>query len=106
MAATALRLALDAKFKELTSNVYFQPPASLKMRYPAIRYELARLQKQAADNRPYLINKGYQVMVIDEDPDSEIAEEISKWPFTTFNRSYQADGLNHFVFIIYDQGGE
>ena len=101
MAAKDRRLELDAKFKELTDNVYFQPPASLKMHYPAIRYGLNSINRTPADNLPYLLERSYQVMVIDADPDSEIAEAISKWPKCRFNRSYEADNLNHFVFIIY-----
>lgn len=101
MAAKDRRLELDAKLRELTDNVYFQPPATLKMHYPAIRYSLDRMAKTPADNLPYLLDRSYQIMVIDADPDSSIAEEISKWPMCRFNRSYEADNLNHFVFIIY-----
>lgn len=101
MGAKARRLELDAKFKKLTPNVYFQPPASVKMKYPAIRYEISRMDLTSADNLPYLLDRGYQVTVIDSDPDSDIAEAISKWPMCRFNRSYTAENLNHFVFIIY-----
>lgn len=101
MAAKDRRLELNARFKELTDNVYFQPPASVKMKYPAIRYEVARIDPTSADNMPYFIDRAYQVTVIDADPDSEIVEEISKWPKCVFNRSYTADNLNHFVFILY-----
>lgn len=101
MASKDRRLELDAKFKELTNHVYFQPPASLKMKYPAIRYELSRIDLTSADNIPYFLDRGYQVTVIDANPDSEIAEAISKWPMCRFNRIYTADNLNHFVFILY-----
>jgi len=101
MGAKDRRLELHAKFKSLTPNVYFQPPASLKMKYPAIRYELARIDPTSADNKPYLLDRAYQVTVIDSDPDSEIVEAISKWPQCVFNRQYTADNLNHFVFILY-----
>lgn len=101
MGARDQRLKLDARFKELTPNVYFQPPASVKMHYPAIRYSLDRIDVDSADNNPYLVERGYQVMVIDADPDSTIAEEISKFPKCRLNRTYTADNLNHFVFIIY-----
>ena len=101
MAATDRRLELDGKLRELTPYVYFQPPASLKMHYPAIRYSLYGIYNTPADNMPYLIDKAYQIMVIDADPDSDIAEEILKWPKCRFNRSYEADNLNHFVFIVY-----
>lgn len=101
MAAKDRRLELHTLFKALTPNVYYQPPRGVQMHYPAIRYELNRLEPTHADNKPYLLDRGYQVTVIDEDPDSTIAEEISKFEMCRFNRSYTADNLNHFVFIIY-----
>jgi hypothetical protein len=101
MATKDRRLELNELLKALTPNVYYQPPASVKMKYPAIRYELYRIDVTSANNKPYLNDRAYQVMVIDTDPDSEIVEELSKWPCTRFNRSYTADNLYHFVFIIY-----
>lgn len=101
MASKDQRLELNAKFKELTPNVYFQPPASVKMKYPAIRYEVARIDTTPADNIAYLRNRAYQVTVIDADPDSEIAEALSQWPMCRFNRPYTADNLYHFIFILY-----
>lgn len=101
MASKDRRLELHAKFKELTSNVYYQPPASVRMKYPAIRYELSRIDLTSADNLAYLRYKAYQVTVIDADPDSEIADALSQWPMSRFNRLYTADNLYHYVFIIY-----
>lgn len=101
MARKDRRLELDAKFKELTSHVYYQPPASVVMKYPAIRYKLADLSISPADNMPYLVDAAYQVMVIDADPDSEIAERISQFPYCRLNTAYAVDNLNHFVFTIY-----
>ena len=101
MARKARRLELDSKFKELTNNVYYQPPASLVMRYPAIRYKLSDVVVSPADNLSYLVDSAYQVMVIDPDPDSEIAEQISQFPYCRLNAAYTADNLNHFVFTLY-----
>jgi len=101
MASMDRRLELDDKFRELTPNVYFQLPASIKMKYPAIRYELSRIDLTSADNIPYFLDRGYQVTVIDADPDSVIVEALSKWPKCRFNRVYTADNLNHFVFVLY-----
>lgn len=101
MARKDRRLEFDAKLRELTPNVYFQAPASVVMRYPAIRYDLARIDNVNADNLSYLQDIAYQITVIDPDPDSVIAEAISKFPLCRFNRSYTAENLNHFVFIVY-----
>lgn len=82
-------------------NVYFQPPASVVMQYPCIRYNLHDIGNTHADNLVYLQNVAYQVIVIDRDPDSEISKRVSRIPGIRFNRSYYADNLNHFVYILY-----
>ena len=82
-------------------NVYFQPPESIRMDYPAIVYSLNRITGNHADNTVYLKNKEYELKVIDWDPESEIVDKVLKLPFCKFDRSYIADGLNHFVCTLY-----
>lgn len=82
-------------------KVYYSPPASIKMKYPCIRYELAGISVHHADNIPYLGGKYYTVTVIDEDPDSEIPERVLGLPYCSPDRPYVSDGLNHFVFTLY-----
>lgn len=82
-------------------NVYFQPPESVKMEYPAMVYSLKNIRKDHADNSVYIKNKEYELTVIEWDPDSEIAEKVSGLPFCRFDRMYKADDLNHFVFTIF-----
>lgn len=82
-------------------NVYFQPPESVKMEYPAIRYARNRINNTSADNQIYTQDVGYTITVIDRDPDSEVVERLSKIPRIMYDRSYVADNLNHDVFTIY-----
>ena len=82
-------------------NVYFQPPSTLKMNYPAIRYELNSIDNTHADNKVFTQNISYKVTLIDEDPDSEYVGKLSKLPKCAFNTSYPSDGLNHWVFTLY-----
>lgn len=82
-------------------NVYFQPPESIRMDYPAIVYSLNRITGNHADNTVYLKNKEYELKVIDWDPESEIVDKVLKLPFCKFDRSYIADDLNHFVCTLY-----
>lgn len=84
-----------------SKNVYFQPPESVKMRYPCIVYHLTSENKQFADNIPYRKTKRYQVTVIDKDPDSEIPNKIGALPMSIFDRFYTANNLNHFIYNIY-----
>lgn len=82
-------------------NVYFQIPESIKMKYPAIRYSRTNIKNDHADNNVYKQSNAYQIIVIDEDPDSEIPEKISLLPMCRFDRHYVSDNLNHDVFLIY-----
>lgn len=97
------RLDLSAKFKEIlgSDNVYFQPPASIKMRYPAIVYSLKNIDNTHANDSVYRQSLEYQVTVIDSNPDSEIVRKISVLPYCRFDRRYTADNLNHTVFSIH-----
>lgn len=85
----------------ICKNVYFQPPSSKRMEYPCIRYVLYDIDNNYADNKVYKQDIGYQLTVIDRDPDSEIVKEVSKIPGIRYNRFYTADNLNHTVFVLY-----
>lgn len=82
-------------------HVYFQPPESIRMSYPAVVYSLSNIRNSHADNHVYFQNNIYELTIIDYDPDSEIAKAVSKLSFCRFVRSYKADDLNHFVFELY-----
>lgn len=82
-------------------NVYYQPPASVKMQYPAIVYSRKDIYNRHADDDVYKQDHAYDVTVIDRNPDSLIVEEISRLPKCRFDRHYTADNLNHDVFTIY-----
>lgn len=95
------RLELDAKLRELAPNVYYQPPESVIMKYPAIRYSRYDIDNQHADNSPYIQSPVFQVIVIDADPDSRIVDAVSELPMCSYDRHYASDNLNHDVFTIY-----
>ena len=82
-------------------NVYFQPPATISMSYPAIVYKRSDIQNTHADNAPYLQTTAYDVTVIDRNPDSAIVEAVSRLPYCRFNRHFNSENLNHDVFVIY-----
>lgn len=97
------RLELHEVFCEIlgSRNVYFQPPASVKMKYDAIRYSRKSIENLHANNRVYGQNNAYEVTAIYRDPDSDLPVKISKLPLCRFDRHYVADNLNHDVFTIY-----
>lgn len=102
----ASRLSLHEKLLALfpanKQYVYFQPPESVKMKYPCIVYERTSADIKYADNLAYNYTKAYQVTIIDLDPDSEYVDKLfTAFPMTRFVRHFVSDNLNHDVFIIY-----
>jgi hypothetical protein len=95
------RLEFQTLLEGLCDNVYFQPPANVTMRYPAIVYNLDYQKVLAADNVPYLRANRYQVTVIDRDPDSPIPDKVAGLPMTTYVRHFTADQLNHNIYDVY-----
>lgn len=81
-------------------NVYFQPPESVKMCYPAIVYARNGIKSTYANNGVYLSQMEYSVTVIDKDPDSPIVGKVASLPTSKFNRHYEKDNLNHDVYTI------
>lgn len=97
------RLELSAILRNTlgSDNVYFQPPETVKMKYPAIVYSLDNIQNVHADDGVYLSHRRYSVTLIDKNSDSPIVERLSALPMCQFNRHYTSDNLNHFVFTLY-----
>lgn len=87
----------DYQFK---THVYFRPP-SKGINYPCITYDLSAEDTQHADNIKYIHFNRYILTVVDKNPDSEIKDRVSELPHCKLDRTYQSDGLNHFVFVIY-----
>lgn len=83
------------------SNVYYQPPASVKMNYPAIVYSKSDIQNSHADNQVYRQDISYEIIVIDKSPDSKAADTISRLSKCRFNRHYVADNLHHDAFTLF-----
>ena len=87
---------------EKVSRVYFQPPEKHKMEYPCIKYSLAGIKSDYADNLNYNSTNRYEVIAIDYDPDSDIYSKImAHFPMCGFDRQYTADGLYHVVLTLY-----
>lgn len=82
-------------------NVYFQPPASILLKYPAIVYRRSDIENVHADNRVYKQSTAYDVVVMDFDPDSQVVKRVSTLPKCSFVRHYAKDNLNHDIFRIY-----
>ena len=99
----ATRVDLQNVLEELlgSRNVYYQPPESLKMNYPAIVYARKTIDNSYANNSVYKQNYAYEITVIDKNPDSEIVNKVSKLPTCRFDRHFKSDNLNHDVLTLY-----
>lgn len=92
---------LSCPDKGLECRAYFQPPSSVKMKYPAIVYALDDIENTFANDGVYLSARKYSVTVIDSDPDSSLVSKVASMPTSRFNRHYTKDNLNHDVFEIF-----
>ena len=95
------RMDLDAIFRSIAPNVYFQPPENLKLTYPCIIYSRDYTIKRAADNGAYAIHKRYLVTVIDRSPDSALFDKVLWLPQCQHLRSFTKDQLNHSVYNLF-----
>lgn len=103
MATVDRRLVLDAKLRDILGNnhTYYQPPESVKMEYPCIRYERSKIDIVHADNIAYLGRKRYTLTLIYFDPDSDLPDQLMNDLPVVHDRHYTADNLNHDVFTLY-----
>ena len=100
----ARRLQLHEKFCEIlgTRNVYFQPPASVKLNYNCIVYKVSNRNDLRADNKRYRNLIAYEVKLIYRNPDSELPEVImNSFDYIMHNNTFVVDNLHHDVFTIY-----
>ena len=82
-------------------NVYFDPPASVKMDYDAIRYSRKSIRKLVANDATYKLQKPYELIVISKRPNSVIIDKLLALPYCSHDRHYTADNLHHDVFTLY-----
>ena len=84
-----------------STNVYFQPPPTVKMQYPCIIYNRSYIDTKFSNNKPYKHKKRYQITVVDTNPDSVIHEKVAALPLSSYDRFFTADNLNHDVYNLF-----
>ena len=99
----ASRLELQEKLEELlgSRNVYYQPPESIVMEYPAIIYNKIKPDTKHANDKVYIKTNCYEIIVISRKPDNPVISMIENLPMCEWDRHYKADNLNHDVFTLY-----
>ena len=99
----ASRLELQTKLEELlgSRNVYYQPPESIVMKYPAIIYNKIKPDTKHANDKVYIKTNCYEIIVISRKPDNPVISMIENLPMCEWDRHYKADNLNHDVLTLY-----
>lgn len=99
----ASRLDLQTELERIlgSRNVYFQPPSSVRMQYPAIVYSRKDVDGRFANDKVYRKLPCYEMILIDKNPDSALVDKLLDLQYCSFDRHYESDNLNHDVFTIY-----
>lgn len=94
---------MQTKFEELlgSKNVYYNPPETLKMVYPCIRYTKKNIDVKRASNVIHTQKTCYEVIVISTRPDDPVIEKIMELPYCSYDRPYKSNNLNHDVLTLY-----
>lgn len=97
------RLILQEMLVEFlgSNNVYYQPPETLKMEYPCIKYSKTNIYNRYANNRKYTMMDCYILTIIDKKVDNPVIKKILELPMSSFDRHYVYDNLNHDVIRLY-----
>lgn len=101
---TLIRILESNDYRDADQRVYYQPPESVKFRYPTIIYSRDVIQTRNANDAPsYTVDTKYQLTYITKEPDDAIVYQILEIvPFCRHVRHYVADNLHHDVFSIYN----
>lgn len=97
------RTILQANLERIlgSRNVYYQPPESVKINYPAIVYSRSDIDSRYANDKNYIRTNRYEIIVIDKRPDNEAIAKILELPCCSFDRHYTSDNLHHDVLTLY-----
>lgn len=99
----ATRLELQAKLEELLGmkHVYYNPPETLKIEYPAIIYSKSKIETRKANNSTYSKSTRYDITVVDRRPDNPVIDKLMELPYCSYDRPYKSDNLNHDALSLY-----
>ena len=96
------RLDLHEELLKFVPNVYFQPPSTIKMTYPCIVYSKSSKKRLFGNDNIYLGIQQYQLMLIERNPDSNVADTIeSHFKSCIIEQYYVLDNLNHTTLSLY-----
>ena len=105
----ASRLELHEEFSEILDSkleqdkrAYFNPPESVRMKYPCIRYSKGEPNLKRANDAIYRNINKYEGVIIDPNPDTELPTKLlNRFRMCSLGKSYIADNLVHTPFTLY-----
>ena len=97
------RLELQQLLETLlgSRNVYFQPPETIKMKFPCFVYYLHGIDTNKAGDTLYIKTNHYRVQYISKDADNTMADELLKLQYCSFIGRSVIDNLYHDNFDLY-----
>lgn len=84
-----------------SDHVYYDPPETVKIKYPAIIYSKNGVQSKRADDSRYQTLTRYDLIVIDRRPDNPVIEKLLDLSYCSYDRHYVSDNLHHDSLTIY-----
>ena len=82
-------------------HVYFQPPVDIEIVKPCIVYNHSYEDADYADNLLYRHSVRYEVTYISRRTDEKVLERIRNLRYSSFNRFFVSDDINHHTFNVY-----
>ena len=83
-------------------EVHFQPPESIKLKYPCIIYKFDGYRDFRANDGRHITRERYLITHIYKDPTNNLRETIrSLFLYVDFDRMFINDNLYHDVYTVY-----
>lgn len=102
MPGTRIDLTKALKAVLGSDYVYFNPDATIKMKYPCLVCSIDRSDGRYADNGRYFAFNRYTVTLITRNMDDPLTDKLPKaFRYMTLDRTYSTSGLHHFVYELY-----
>lgn len=97
------RLALHEELVGLlgSRDVYYQPPPSVKMKYPCIVYNRDGSDVLNANNDVYRHKKRYQITYIDRTSNELVTDSLERMLYCRFDNKMVIDNLYHTYLTLY-----
>lgn len=97
------RLELQSLLEDVlgSDKVYFQPPESIKMSYPAFVYYLYDVDIMRANDSLFHKWNHYRIQYISRDPDNNMISKLLTLQYCSYFGRSNIDNLYHDNFDLY-----